>query len=54
MQKTVEQRQAQLSSYWDNGPGPTAYMLPPTGMHWVHIFLFYTTSIYLFFFQWER
>jgi len=30
MDKSVEQRQEQLSSFWANGPGPTAYMLPPT------------------------
>jgi hypothetical protein len=28
--KTVEQRQTQLSSFWSNGPGPAGVMLPPT------------------------
>jgi len=27
--KTVEQRQQQLSSFWDTGPGPAGVMLPP-------------------------
>ncbi|OXA64090.1 outer dense fiber protein 3B [Folsomia candida] len=30
MNKTVEQRQQQLSSFWENGPGPAGVMLPPT------------------------
>lgn len=28
--KSVEERQKQLSSFWDNGPGPAGVMLPPT------------------------
>jgi hypothetical protein len=30
MNKSVEDRQKQLSSFWDNGPGPAGVMLPPT------------------------
>lgn len=30
MNKTPEERKAQLSSYWDRGPGPAGVMLPPT------------------------
>jgi len=30
MNKTVEERRKQLSSFWDNGPGPAGVMLPPT------------------------
>jgi len=28
--KTAEERKTQLSSFWDNGPGPAGVMLPPT------------------------
>jgi len=30
MNKTAEERKAQLSSFWDRGPGPAGVMLPPT------------------------